>query len=495
MEQKTNNGFDFSVFWHNFARTFPRMVWIPLLLCLGLGAFQYYRAVRSYTPLYETTSVYRVTSGRGGSLDIGSTYSIYLDSNAAANLANSYPYVMNSDYAKDLLQKKTGQRSLPASVTCRAENTFLVFSASSANPENVYLALQTVADVFPEAARAIRGSFILDPFEPLEVPTEPVNTRNPIPAAAKGAGLGFLLGLGLICLFAYFRRTIHNSLDLRELVNVPCLGLLPKVRFKARTRQDSTVLLSNPHLEESYAEAIRGVRFQLRKELEGQNIQVIMVTSTSPGEGKSTISANLALSLADQGNRVVLVDCDLRMQALKKVFGVSTPTFGLTDLISGRVEDVDSALVSVSDSGLRLLSGDKTVAQPQNFLSGPKVQEIVNHLRQNADYIIVDTPPSGLLADASTLGEWVDGTIYVVRQDYMSRSAILNSVQSLNGMDVRFLGCVINQCVRSTSSSGYGYGARKGEGYGYGYGYGYGNYGKKNYGKKNSAESSDSYQK
>ena len=154
-----------------------------------------------------------------------------------------------------------------------------------------------------------------------------------------------------------------------------------------------------------------------------------------------------------------------------------------------------SALVLVSDSGLQLLSGDKIADQPQSFLASSKIRAIMNTLRRNADYIIVDTPPSGLLSDAATLGEWVDGIIYVVRQDFMGRSAILNSVQSLSGMDMRFIGSVINQCIRSTSSSGYGYGARKGDGYGYGYGYGYGNYGKKKYGTKSGTDTTDSYQK
>ena len=261
MEKQKNKDFDFSVFWHNFTRTFPRMIWIPLFLCLGLGAWRYYWSVRSYVPMYELTAVYRVSAGQTGNIDIGSNFGFYIDANTASGLASSYPYVMSSDYAKELLREKLGQPALPAGVTCRAESTLLVFSASGSDPDNVYTALKTVEELFPEAALPIRGSFTLDPFDELTVPTAPVNAPAPIRAAAKGAALGFALGLALICVFALFRKTVHNSEDLRELLNTPCLGLLPKVRFKARTKQDNTILLSNPHLDESYTEARRLLKF------------------------------------------------------------------------------------------------------------------------------------------------------------------------------------------------------------------------------------------
>ena len=496
-QQKT---FDLSILWHNVKRTFPRLFWLPIVLCLALGGWKYWSVLRGYVPVYEATAIYRVTSTRNGSMDI-TARGYYLDTNAAVNLASSYSYIMNSEAAKAMVRDLTGSSSLPAKVTCKAETTLLIFTSTGSNPDKLMQALEIVAEVFPEAAVAVRGKFQLEPFDVGEKPTTPTNKVNPLPDALKYGLLGLAVGLALICLVAYFRKTVHNSEDLRELLNVPCLGLLPAVRFKARTKQNRRILISNSHLDESYIEAVRGVRFQLRKELERQNAKVIMITSTSPGEGKSTVSANLSLSLAELGSRVVLVDCDLRKQTLKDLLGIKEATTGLVDLISGRVKDIDEALVKVEGSDLLVLSGDRIAEQPQNFLSAPQLQTIVKYLREHADYVIVDTPPSGLLSDAATLSEWVDGTIYVVRQDYMSRPAILDSVQRLGNVDIRFIGCIINRTVRRTSSSGYGYSVRKGSGYGYGYGYGYGSgygygYGKKGYGsRKTEEEESESYQK
>ena len=469
--QKKPSEFNFSVFWHNFLRTLPRLIWIPLLLCVLAGGYRYYRSVRSYSPVYETFAVYRVSASRSGSIDLNS-YRYYLDANAASKIAASYPYVMSADQSKALLKEKYGAASLPATVSCRSESTMLILTAKASTAQRAYDGLHMAAEVFPEAGVGILGTFSLEVFDEAAFPVSPNNPPNFVSQAVKWALIGLAAGLALIALVSLFRKTVHNSEDLRELLSVPCLGLLPEVRFKARTKANRSVLLTNPKLDESYIEAMRSVRFQLNKELEHQRAKIIMVTSTIPGEGKSTISANLALALAEQGSRVTLVDCDLRKQSLKELFGIQESTRGLVELIAQQSSDLEDALTPVEGSTLRLLSGDKVAEQPQNFLASPRLQSLMNALRRYSDYIIVDTPPSGLLSDAAALSQWVDGLIYVVRQDYVARSAVLDSAGMLNSMEVRFLGCVLNQAIRSTSASGYGYYGRKGYGYGYGYGYG-----------------------
>ena len=492
-ESEKQQELNFSVLWHNFLRVLPRLFWLPLLLGALLGFWRYRQLTKDFTPVYSASSVYRVIANRSGSMDI-TTYGFYLDSNTASNLASSFPYVMGSDKAHALLREASGRSSLPASVSCRAETTLLIFTATGGSPDNVYNALLLTAQVFPQAARSVQMNFTLETFEDPEKPSMPSNFLNVRSSTAKYALLGIGLGLAVIALFAYFRKTVHNSEDLRELVNTPCLALLPTVRFKARTKQNRAILLNNPQLEEGYVESVRSLRFQLRKELETLPAKVIMVTSTSPGEGKSTVSANLALSLAEQGFRTALLDFDLRKQTLKDLFGIENASLGLVDLIPTGKPPVEEALIPVEDSSLLLLSGDRIADHPQNFLSASNLRQIISDLRRDMDYIIVDTPPSGLLSDAATLSDWVDGVIYVVRQDYLGRASILDSVQRLSQADIRFIGCVINQAERNTSRSGYGYGYGYGYGKGYGYGYGYG-YGHKYYGSKKQDDESDGYKK
>ena len=441
MDAKKPSGFLFSVFWHNFLRTLPHLLWIPLTLALLAGGYRYVSIRRSYSPVYETFAVYRVSASRTGSIDMG-TYGYYMDSNAAKKLASTYPYVMSSDEGKAMLRESYGVSSLPSTVTCRAEATMLILSSRASSAQRAYDGLHMAADVFPRAGVSILGSFTLEVFDEAPMPEAPTNPLNFTSSTIIWALAGFSAGLIFIAMIAFLRKTVHNSEDLRELLNVPCLGLLPQVRFKARTKGDRTILLTNPKLDESYIESIRSIRFQLNKELTSQKAKVIMISSTIPGEGKSTLSSNLALALAEQDQRVILVDCDLRKQSLKDLFGIKTPTRGLVELIAEQDTDLEAALTPVPDSKLLLLSGDKIAEQPQNFLSSPRLHSIMSALRGYADYVVVDTPPSGLLSDAASLSQWVDGLIYVIRQDYVPRSSVLDSAGMLNGMDIRFIGCV-----------------------------------------------------
>ena len=133
-------------------------------------------------------------------------------------------------------------------------------------------------------------------------------------------------------------------------------------------------------------------------------------------------------------------------------------------MLSGKAKNF--RLLPVPDSGLLLLSGDGTVAQPQRLLGSPRMGQILELLRQKLDYILIDTPPAGVLSDAAALAKYADGAIYVVRQDMANSVQIVNSVQSLSGA-VPLYGCVLNCTQAGTTRSGYRYG------YHYGYQYGY----------------------
>lgn len=472
------NTFDFSIFLHNFLQLLRRLFWIPLVLALLLGAFGYYRRVKNYTPTYEASAVYIVSSNFAESTDI-SRYSYLYDSRAASQLTSTFPYVLETDAAKQLIYARTGKYSLPASVTgeSMADSNIFTITVRGSSPEVVRTTLETVAEIYPQAAATILGNITLDPLEEPEYSDTPTETFDPTSTVIKYALFGFAVGLALIALQSYLRKTVHTYEDLQRLASVPCLGVLPSVRFKERTGANRNVVLTNERLSESFVEAVSSLRFKLKKELERQSAQVLMVTSTNPGEGKTTIAANLALSLAAQGSRVILLDADLRKPSQKALLGVTEPSKGLAEMILENSEQLEP--LAVPNSPLLLISGDKSADQPQRFLGSPRLKKLLGSLREQMDYIILDTPPCGFLSDAATLAPQVDGVIYVVRQDFVASNTIADSMQLLAGTDVRFIGTVLNNAERSTSKYGYGYR------YGYGSKYGsYYGYGSKYYGKK-----------
>jgi capsular exopolysaccharide synthesis family protein len=244
------------------------------------------------------------------------------------------------------------------------------------------------------------------------------------------------------------------------------------VTFKRRSKQTAQlVTIQNEKVGSEFQESVRRLRMKLLRETQQEKAQILMVTSTLPGEGKTTVACNLALSLSQNGARVILVDLDLRKPSVKKNLGVSAPSRGVGYLLA-KEGMPRNCLVPVEGSTLQLLADDKAAGSLRKKSLVRKLSVILEGLRQEADYIILDTPPSGLLADSGTVAHLADGTIYVVRAGVAQASHILDSLQFLGESGTNILGCVLNGS--SGSHGGYGY-------YGYGYRYGYGSYG--GYGK------------
>ena len=202
---------------------------------------------------------------------------------------------------------------------------------------------------------------------------------------------------------------------------------------------------------------------------------MVLVTSTIPGEGKTTVSFNLAVSLAQSGKRVILVDADLRHQVVKARAGITAPSAGLLELSRAARPDVSRVLLPVPGvQNLQLLAGNTRMASPMGVLDTPKMRSLLEQTRALADYVIVDAPPAGILADAAVLCHSADQVLYVVRYDFASRNQVVDAMHSVTGRGAELAGFVINgRPTRGRSSYGYGYG-RYGYGkYGYGSKYGY----------------------
>ncbi len=473
---KRPGGVDISTFIHNYITVLRRMFWLPLILLLLLGGYKLYKQYKTYLPYYEARATLTVSADYS-SLNDAAIYSYYYDSNAASILASTFSYVLSTDTTKQLIYDELGTYSLGASVTgsCVADSNLFVMVSTSTDPQQAFDALQTIIRIYPQAVVNILGRVTLRTLEPPVVPEDPINPLSPVRPTVQYALVGLVIGLLLLALLALLRKTVHSAEDLHKLTNVPCLGYLPTVPVKPRNdKLKQSISITNPRMIPAYLEAVRGLRFKFLKQIKDDPAQVVMVTSTIPGEGKTTVAANLSLSLAEQGYKVILVDCDLRKQSLKTALGMDAPSEGIPELIANKATQIQP--LAVPNSTLLLLCGNKIADQPQAFLSSARMKSIIQTLREEMDFVIIDTPPAGFLSDAATLAELVDAVLYVVRQDYANQGSIMSSIHSLATNDVRFLGCVLNSTERSTTKYGYGrygYSSRYGAYYtNYGYTYG-----------------------
>ena len=432
------------------------------------------RAKMNYTPMYQSRAMFTVSSGY--SSDDILSYSYYYDNEAAKQLAAAFPYMLGTDVMNELVKNELGVSYINGSIRAEAvaDTNLFILTVTSSDPQDAYDILEAVIASYPRVALyMVDYSQVIMKSEPT-VPTAPYNSFSWKGSAVKGG----MLGLGLSCLaalvLAMMRKTIFSAADLKASANVPILASVARTSAKKRRSGKGIISLTHAGVDPDFVEAMRGLRIKLLRAMTEPGAQVILVTSTLPGEGKTTISANLALSLASSGLRTVLIDTDLRKQDTKAAVGVNDTRPGLPEYMTDSNIKVASMLSPVPGSSLEVICS--TAAKRRPPMNAHKLEQLIERLRPDYDYIVLDTPPCGIISDAKFICRCADAIVYVVRHDYASRNQIVDSMQELADQKAKLTGCVLNDTPAVSHSKRYGYGQ-------YGYGkYGYGKTGYKKYG-------------
>lgn len=458
-----------------FGKALHRLFWLPVLMAVLCGGLLGLRAWRSYTPMYASQVTFTIQLADSSLTDIGGSTSYY-NKATAEQLTKTFPYLVQSELMQTKLRQAMGVERLNGSISAQTVDNTNLFSlrVTSTAAQDAYDILLAVTEVYPQVADYVIGNTELNLLTEPALAAEPYNEFRPIPTICKGAVLGLLLSLAMILLYAFTRRSIRDPEDIHKRLNQTCIATLPKVTFKKRGNAiDQTISIQNERVSGAFQESVRSMRIKFLREMQKRKAQVVMVTSTLPGEGKTTVAVNLALSLSQNGARVILVDLDLRKPSVKKALGVTEPSKGMPELLAGSEGSPAEALLPLKNSRLVLLAGDSPAADARQQISSRRLAAMLDQLRQEADYIVLDTPPCGILADSAGVSRVADCTLYVLRAGAVEVSHIMDSLQFLAESGTRMIGCVLNGI--QTGQGGYGYGY--GYGYsGYGYGYGYGKY-------------------
>lgn len=285
--------------------------------------------------------------------------------------------------------------------------------------------------------------------------------------AALIVGLGF--PIGLIFLRDLLKYKIESREDVQKITHVPILGELPRCDTKTA---GSIVIQENKN--NMMEECFRGLRTNLLFMLEkGQ--QVILFSSTQPGEGKSFVAGNTATSLAFLGKKVLIMGMDIRKPGLNKVFRLSNRTAGITNYLSDpeNTNLLDTIQHSDISPNLDILPGGPVPPNPTELVAREHLEHAIEELKKHYDYILLDTAPIALIADTAIIGRVADMCVYVCRADVTPKEGFeyINVLQ--REKKFKKIATVINDIDMSKRKHSYGY--RYGRKYGYGYGYGYEN--------------------
>lgn len=235
---------------------------------------------------------------------------------------------------------------------------------------------------------------------------------------------------------------------------------------KKEKRSNRKFLLVGKDTPFQYQEAFKSLRTNLKFLAMGKSCKKIIMTSAIPGEGKSSVAINLAVSLADAGSRVLLMDCDLRKPILHRYLKLDKSSYkGLTNILSGGV--LTESIVNMKSLNLHVIIADAIPPNPAELLGSGRMKILVEELEKHYDYIIFDTPPVSVVTDAAVLSQYADGVILVIRQNHATFDEVALAKKNLDTVHANILGAVLNDF--NTKS------ADKESGYYYSYNYDYSN--------------------
>lgn len=314
---------------HDVLRGVKKLWWACLLLTVLCAAGSWYTAKRAYRPMYRAAASFTVATGSGESG--GFSYGFYYNTATASQLARTFPYILESELLTDSIKQALGTDSITASLSASAveDSNLFTLTATGANAESTLNVLNAAIDCYPEAARYVLGDIKLHMLSAPSLPTTPYNIFDGKRAALTGAAYGLLFGAGLILLYGCTRRTVRREEEIASKLHLLCLGTLPKVVFKKRSKsRHETLTLTNPHVPEHYREAARGLAMRLERRMAASGDKVLLFCGTLPGEGVRTTAMTAAHVLGEMGKSVVLIDLDLKRGMDKRSPGLEACLFG-----------------------------------------------------------------------------------------------------------------------------------------------------------------------
>lgn len=234
--------------------------------------------------------------------------------------------------------------------------------------------------------------------------------------------------------------------------------------------QRSLQLISQKGMPFAYVEAYKSLRTNLNFLTSSTGARAIVVTSTMPEEAKSNVSVNLALTLAEDGKNVALVDCDLRKPVLHKYLKAGHNVKGVSNIVSNQCK-LEEALLRLEQFKIIFLPAGTPPPNPSELLGSARMQQMIQQLRATFDYVIFDAPPISMVTDAAVIGNQVDGALFVVRSSYAPAESVEAAVKKLKDTGVKVLGAVLTRYDAKTALKGSNYAYNY---YSYGYGYSYG---------------------
>jgi capsular exopolysaccharide synthesis family protein len=435
-----------------------RFGWWLLVLGLVVGGAAGYGATLLQTPVYTShTQLFVSTNGSG------STFSAFEGSLFSQQRAESYARLLSGEELASLVAQELGLGDSPGGISGAitaevvADTVLIDVAVTDPSPERAARIAEAVGQTFPslvnelETPEGERTSPIkVTVTDPPEIPataSAPSTSRN----VTLGALVGLMIGTFTALLRNHLDRSVNNPEQAAATAGAPVIGLV--LRDPAIEKNHVLQRSSSSRAAEDYR--------QLRTNLQFLNVdeppKVIMITSALPGEGKTTVAVNLAVTLADAGRSVTIVEADLRRPKVTRYLGLVGGA-GVTNILAGTA-DLAEVVQAYGDGGISVVGAGPTPPNPGEILASSHMAELLAKLRGHSDYVLVDAPPLLPVADSSGLAVMMDGVLLSVRHGSTTTDQLRQAVIALERVGAKTLGVILNIVPpKADFAAAYGYG-------------------------------------
>lgn len=424
-----------------YLRLFRRWWW---LLALGvlIGGGSAYGISQVMTPVYQASATLLVNQTQTpGTI-------AYNDILTSERLTKTYRELISKrpvleDVIEELdLTMGAGELAALITVEAIADTQLLRLSVEHSDAEQARLLANATAQAFIETNEqdGLTRPGSVSTVEPAVTPGRPISPRTNL-NTVMGLVIGLLLAGALVLVFEYLDDTIKTTEDVEAAIGLPTLGGV--ARFPRRHNDVDALVVASPH-RTAAAEGYRVLRTNVRFSTIDDPAQALLISSTSPGEGKSTTVANLAVAMAQTGQRVIVVDSDLRRPTIHRIFGLSNGA-GLTNALLSREPDLSRFLQPTRFETLWVMTSGPLPPNPSELLGSRRLDAVISALRKEVDILIFDSPPVLAVADASILAAKVDGTMLVVDAGHTRVQALQEAHKALGRAKTRVLGAILNK--------------------------------------------------
>lgn len=420
-------------------------IWV-VFLCAVIGAMGFYLVTHAaYKPMYTSTATMTVLNSHSGT----ASYATYTISTEKANvLVNLFTEPAIRDCAAEYLELDSFDGTVSARVL--DQTNFIELKVTASHPEKAYRLLDAIINSHHKVSSKIFANAGITVISNPIVPSGPSNhisntNRNLVVMACA------TLSLALIVAFSLMRNTVKKESDFEEKIESKLIGSIAhedkrmSLQDIRQKKKKGLLIHSNAHISLRFTENFHKIAAKLEHRKNRLGDKVIAITSVAENEGKSTCAANIAVSLADRGNKVILLDLDFKKPALYKIFSEEEIENGeLSDLLKKEVSYEDFALRQFKKTSLYVAVNTKADSEYRSLIEDNSITELIEKLRAEYDYIIIDTAPLSIDSAVTDIIGMVDKTVLVVRTDTVHVNALNDAITTISKISSNLAGCILN---------------------------------------------------